>query len=127
SWQDRRNAAALKDWQARGADVRRITGLPLSPHYGASKIKWCLDELPAVRDAAARGQLVAGPLASWLLQQLLPGQPAVADASNASRTLLWDLTRGDWSPELLELAGIPAAVLPQAVPTHHDFGMLPLP
>ncbi len=127
SWQDRRNAAALKGWQARDADVRRITGLPLSSHYGASKIKWCLDELPAVRDAAARGHLVAGPLASWLLQQLLPGQPAVADASNASRTLLWDLARGDWSPELLELAGIPAAVLPQSVPTRHAFGMLALP
>ncbi|MEQ1581941.1 MAG: FGGY family carbohydrate kinase [Steroidobacteraceae bacterium] len=126
SWQDRRNPAALKAWQARETEVRRITGLPLSPHYGASKIRWCLDELPAVRDAAARGQLVAGPLASWLLQQLLAGQPAVADAANASRTLLWDIASGDWSPELLGLAGIPASVLPQSVATHHAFGMLPL-
>jgi glycerol kinase len=126
SWQDRRNPAALKGWQAREAEVRRITGLPLSPHYGASKIRWCLDELPLVRDAAARGQLVAGPLASWLLQQLLPAQPAVADAANASRTLLWDIARGDWSPDLLSLAGISGSLLPQSVPTHHAFGMLPL-
>ena len=127
SWQDRRNPAALKGWQVHEAEVRRISGLPLSPHYGASKLRWCLDELPQVRDAAARGQLVAGPLASWLLQHLLPGQPAVADAANASRTLLWDITRGDWSPELLGLAGIPVSVLPHSVPTHHVFGRLPLP
>lgn len=127
SWQDRRNPSALKAWQPRAAEVRRLTGLPLSPHYGASKIRWCLDELPAVRDAASRGQLVAGPLASWLLQQLLPGHAAVADAANASRTLLWDIARGDWSPELLELAGIPASLLPASSHTHHAFGTLPLP
>jgi len=127
SWQDRRNPAALKDWQSRENEIRRITGLPLSPHYGASKIRWCLDELPAVRDAASHGHLVVGPLASWLLQQLVPGQPAVADGANASRTLLWDIALGDWSPELLELAGIPVSVLPLSVPTHHAFGVLPLP
>lgn len=127
SWQDRRNPGALKAWQSHTAEVRRITGLPLSPHYGASKIRWCLDELPAVRDAASRGQLMAGPLASWLLQQLLPGHAAVADAANASRTLLWDIGRGDWSTELLGLAGIPASVLPPSAHTHHAFGSLALP
>jgi glycerol kinase len=127
SWQDRRNPGLLKDWQPRAAEIRRITGLPLSPHYGASKIRWCLDELAPVREAAARSQLVAGPLASWLLQQLVPREPAVVDPANASRTLLWDITTRAWSPTMLELSGIPESVLPRSVDTRHAFGMLALP
>jgi len=127
SWQDRRNPALLKDWQSRSDEIRHITGLPLSPHYGASKFRWCLDEIPAVRDAAAHSQLLAGPLASWLLQQLLPGEPAVVDPANASRTLLWDITTGHWSQTMLTLAGIPESVLPRCVPTHHAYGTLALP
>lgn len=127
SWQDRRNAAWLQTWQASEADVRRITGLPLSPHYGASKLRWCLDELPAVREAAQRGTLMIGPLASWLLHRLAEERPLVCDPANASRTLLWDITLCDWSPELLELAGIPVKLLPQSVPSRHAYGTLPLP
>ncbi len=127
SWQDRRNSQWLKSWQPREVEVRRITGLPLSPHYGASKLKWCMDEIATVREAAARGQLMMGPLASWLLLQLFPGQPPVIDAANASRTLLWDITLGNWSPLLTGLAEIPAALLPQSVPTRHAYGTLSLP
>ena len=126
SWQDRRNAAWLKTWAADQQEIRHITGLPLSPHYGVSKLRWCLEELPAVREAALRDQLAVGPIAGWLLQQLIPDQPPVVDAANASRTLLFDIKLGNWSPRLCELADIPMTLLPQAVPTHHAFGNIAL-
>lgn len=127
SWQDRRHAAWLQRWRERENDIRRITGLPLSAHYGVSKFRWCLDELPAVREAAQRGSLAIGPLASWLLFRLAAEQPFVIDPANASRTLLWDLSLQDWSPELLALAGIPVHLLPESVPSRHAYGTLQLP
>src|SRR5262249_24664604 len=90
-----------------------------SPHYGASKLRWCLDNLPH-----ARKSLAFGPLASFLLFKLLAERPLVADPANASRTLLFDADRRDWSPELLALFGIPAGALPRCVPSRHDYGTL---
>ncbi len=124
SWQDRRNAAWLRGLSRRAAEVHELTGLPLSPHYGASKLRWCLDHLPEVRAAAARGALRAGPLASYLLHRLLAERPFVADAATAARTLLWSPFKRDWSGELLELFGIPRAVLPRATGTAGRFGTL---
>jgi glycerol kinase len=125
SWQDRRNAAWLKSLARKAADVHEITGLPLSPHYGASKLRWCLDHLPEVRAAAAQSRLRAGPLASYLLHRLLTERPVVADAANAARTLLWSPFERNWSGELLELFGIPRTILPRAVGTKARFGTLP--
>lgn len=127
SWQDRRAA----DWLARtlGARapwVRRRTGLVLSPHYGASKLRWCLDRLPDVQAAARAGTLAAGPLASFLLYRLLAERPVVADPANASRTLLFDPDELDWSTELLEAFGLPRGVLPECRPTVDEFGTLPV-
>ena len=124
SWQDRRNAAWLKGLSRRAAEVHELTGLPLSPHYGASKLRWCLDHLQEVRSAAARGALRAGPLASYLLHRTLAERPLVADAATAARTLLWSPFERDWSTELLELFGIPRAVLPIATGTGGLFGTL---
>ena len=125
SWQDRRNASWLHEHLgARSGWVRELTGLPLSPHYGASKIRWCLDELPAVRLAMRDERLCAGPLASFLVQGLCSAGEACADPANASRTLLFDPAVLDWSPPLLEAFGIPASVLPRCVGTHHDFGTI---
>ena len=124
SWQDTRNAAWLKGLARRADDVQRLTGLQLSPHYGASKLRWCLDHLPVVRSAAAQSKLHAGPLASYLLHRLLKERPLIADASTAARTLLWSPYDRDWSAELLELFGIPRAVLPRATGTTDDFGTL---
>jgi glycerol kinase len=124
SWQDRRNAQWLKGLARRADDVHRLTGLPLSPHYGASKLRWCLDHLPAVRSAAARSRLHAGPLASYLLHRLLAERPFLADASTAARTLLWSPFERGWSDELLELFGIPRALLPRAVGTTETFGTI---
>lgn len=125
SWQDRRNAAWLQQTLGtRATWVRELTGLPLSPHYGASKLRWCLDELPAVRLALRDERLVAGPLASFLTQRLCAATRPCADPANAARTLLFDPAVLDWSPPLLDAFGVPASVLPRCVGTTHDFGVL---
>jgi len=124
SWQDRRNADWLESLRGHEARIRELTGLPLSAHYGGSKMRWCLDSLPEVQAAAADGRLMMGPLASYLAHGLLAERPLVADPANASRTLLWDFQRRDWSRELLELFGIPSWVLPCCVATRHKFGSI---
>ena len=126
SWQDRRQAAWLQQFERHAARVHELTGLPLSPHYGASKLRWCLDHLPAVRHAAEAGTLCAGPLASLLLARLLDGAPCIADEANASRTQLWSPRARAWSAPLLALFGVPEGILPRLVPTRGDFGRLRL-
>lgn len=124
SWQDRRNAAFVVGLGARAAEIHARTGLVLSPHYGASKLRWCLDNLPAVADAARGGRLALGPLSSFLLFRLLDEHPLLVDPANASRTQLYQPASRNWSPELLELFGIPVACLPEPVGTRHEFGHL---
>jgi glycerol kinase len=124
SWQDRRNAAFVVGLNARAAEIHARTGLVLSPHYGASKLRWCLDNLPAVADAARSGRLAFGPLSSFLLFRLLDEHPLLVDPANASRTQLYHPASRQWSPELLELFGIPTACLPEPVGTRHEFGHL---
>jgi glycerol kinase len=122
SWQDRRAAAWLA---AQGLDakfVRQETGLPLSPHYGASKMRWCLDHLDAVRSARTAGTLAVGPLSSFLTLGLVRDQPWLVDPCNASRTQLWSLDTADWSAALLESFGIPREILPRSVPNRFEFG-----
>jgi glycerol kinase len=122
SWQDRRNAAWLARFAPVAERVRDITGLPLSPHYGASKLRWCLDHLPAVQRAATDGDLVFGPLSSFLVVRLTTERTCVADPANASRTLLFDAATLQWSPDMLHLFGLQAEQLPACVPTRHGFG-----
>jgi len=124
SWQDRRNAAWLARLEPRAAEIRRLTGLVLSPHYGASKLRWCLDHVPAVRRAADRGDLAFGPLSSWLLRCMVDGHPELVDPANASRTLLFDPQTLNWSPTLLDAFDIDVACLPACVPTCHAYGLL---
>jgi len=125
SWQDQRNAAWLAGLAPRAPRVRELTGLPLSPHYGASKLRWCLDHLAPVARAAAAGELLAAPLASYLAWQLGDGRSAPrVDAANASRTLLFDSARLDWSAELLRVFAIERAWLPDCAPTCADWGTL---
>ena len=126
SWQDRRSAAWLDALGLDPEQVRRITGLVPSPHYGASKLRWCLDHLPAVGRARRAGRLCMGPLSSYLLFSLLEEHPFVVDPANASRTLLWDVGTGTWSTAMLERFGIPAECLPRCVPSRHGFGTLPV-
>jgi glycerol kinase len=126
SWQDRRNAAWLERLRPHEAEVRALTGLVLSPHYGASKLRWCLDHVPAVQRAAHAGKLAAGPLSSFLLARLLEERPFVVDPANAARTLLFDPQRLAWSPPLLAAFEIDEAHLPRCVPTRFEYGSMPL-
>lgn len=120
SWMDRRGADLV---EASGLDpgvVRARTGLHLSPHYGASKLAWCLRELPAVRHARHGGRLGLGPVSAFLAWQL--GGRYRVDATTAQRTLLWDRDTQDWSPTLCEAFGIPLDCLPPAVACDAGFG-----
>jgi glycerol kinase len=124
SWQDRRNAGWLTNLAPRAAEIRALTGLVLSPHYGASKLRWCLEHLPAVAEALARGDLCMGPLASFLSFRLVKERPFLADPANAARTQLWSPATGDWAPALLDLFGVPAEVLPRPVTSRYAYGHL---
>ncbi len=124
SWQDRRAQQWLDQFSAHALEVHERTGLRLSAHYGASKMRWCLDHLPAVAIAERAGRLAIGPLASFLLFRLLEEKPLLVDPANAARTLLWSIRTLEWDPWLLELFRIPAQTLPLCVLTRHALGTL---
>jgi len=123
SWQDRRVADTLLTLMDHDQHIRELTGLHLSPHYGAGKLQWLLDHVPATREALAAGTLMMGPLASYLLHHLTDMRDDVIDDANASRTLLWNLQSRNWDDSLLELFNIPIQVLPTCVPICTDFGL----
>ncbi len=124
SWQDTRAAAWLDQFAEFESRAHAITGLVFSPHYGVSKMSWCLEHLPDVAQAAADNNLVIGPLATYLANRLTSGSRPLADPANASRTLLWDRNTRDWSDDLLELFGIARDVLPESVPSRYAWGEL---
>lgn len=122
SWQDRRAMPLMPAYEEHASLVAERTGLRLSPHYGAPKMRWCLDNLPAVKAALKGGYLAMGPLASFLAFRAVVPQPLVADPANAGRTLLWGHERQDWDPDLLDIFGIPGTVLPLCAPSRYPFG-----
>ena len=116
-WQDRRTAEACAILRAasREAAIRARSGLLLDPYFSATKLAWLLASQPGLRARAETGELAFGTVDSWLAWKLTGGAAHVTDASNASRTLLFDLQTGDWSDELLAEFAIPRAVLPRVV------------
>ena len=125
SWADRRAADRIRQLDAgQRQRIRRLTGLFPNPHYGASKLRWCLDHLPAVATAAAEGRLAMGPLSSFLLFRLLRERPLLVDPANGSRTLLMARAENTWSQELLATFGLQAAWLPRPVASRFAFGHL---
>jgi glycerol kinase len=116
-WQDRRTAARCDELRAAGVEpmVRSRTGLVLDPYFSATKLEWLLDE----GGVSAGRDLAVGTVDSWILWHLT-GVHAT-DPSNASRTMLFDIDTGDWSPELLELFGVPRSCLPDVQPTSGRF------
>jgi glycerol kinase len=123
-WQDRRTAARCRELQAAGMDalVRSRTGLVIDPYFSGTKIEWLLRHVPGVRDRAVAGGLAAGTMDSWLIWNLSGGRVHATDPTNASRTMLYDIVRGDWDDELLALLDIPRAVLPEVRPSSGVFG-----
>jgi glycerol kinase len=124
SWQDRRAHEWLRQFEPKAEEVHRRTGLFLSAHYGASTLRWALENIPAVRQALAAGTLCWGPQASFLVYRLTAEQAMKADPQCAARTQLWNIHARDWDPQLLELFGIPVGHLPRSVPTRHRYGTL---
>ena len=116
-WQDRRTAPLCDELRAAGkaALIAEKTGLVIDAYFSGTKLRWLLDHVPGAREGAARGELAFGTIDSWLVFQLTDGRTHITDASNASRTMLFDIRRGDWDDELLALLDIPRAVLPQVV------------
>ena len=126
SWQDRRNTEWLEQFNTQNDHIHKITGLFLSPHYGASKLRWCLDNIPEVKEALDNNVLAFGPMSSYITFHITKEKFLLADPVNASRTQLWNLKTHHWDDELLELFGIPLSALPHCVPSSHHFGTIEL-
>ncbi len=123
-WQDRRTAEACEKLRKDGkeAEVTAVTGLLLDPYFSATKIAWLLDNVPGARARAEAGQLLAGTMDTWVIWKLTGGARHVTDATNASRTLLFDIQAQDWSQPMLDLFGVPRSLLPQVLDCAADFG-----
>jgi len=123
-WQDRRTAPACEALAAagHGERVQQRTGLLLDPYFSATKVAWLLEHVPGARARAERGELLCGTIDCWLLHRLTGGARHATDATNASRTLLFDIHRQRWDDELLSLFGVPRALLPEVLDSAADFG-----
>jgi glycerol kinase len=121
-WQDRRTSAFCQQHQDRNDWLNARTGLLLDPYFSATKIAWLLQHVPGARRRAERGELAFGTIDSWLLWKLTGGKAHVTDATNASRTALFNLTTQDWDEELLQFFDVPRALLPRVLDCAADFG-----
>ena len=124
-WQDRRTAATCQKLREAGHEdtARDKTGLLLDPYFSGTKIGWILDEVDGARERAEAGELAFGTVDSWLIWNLTGGKVHVTDASNASRTLMYDIRKGRWSTTMCEMLGVPMDMLPEVKDCAADFGM----
>ncbi len=124
-WQDRRTADVCARLRADGIEptVTAKTGLLLDPYFSGTKLAWLLDTIPGARQAAEAGHLAAGTIDTFLLWRLTGGRVHATDATNASRTLLYDIHNGSWDDELLRIFRVPRAVLPEVRDCAADFGV----
>jgi len=118
-WQDRRTAPMCDELRAAGLAplFAQKTGLVLDAYFSGTKLRWLLDHVDGARARAARGELAFGTIDAWLVWNLTGGRVHCTDASNASRTLLYDIRAGDWDDELLRILDVPREVLPAVVPS----------
>jgi glycerol kinase len=124
-WQDRRTADVCAALKARGEEerVQAKTGLVLDPYFSATKLAWLLDHVEGARVRAEAGELCFGTIDSWLVWRFTGGAAHVTDASNASRTLLYDIHRNAWDEELCALFGVPRSVLPEVKGCAEVYGL----
>ncbi|HET6971606.1 MAG TPA: FGGY family carbohydrate kinase, partial [Phenylobacterium sp.] len=123
-WQDRRTEPMCARLRGAGREgrVTEITGLLLDPYFSGTKLSWLLDNVSGAREAAQRGELLAGTIDAWVIWRLTGGRVHATDATNASRTLLYDIRAGRWSPEMGEMLDVPLRMLPQVRDCAGDFG-----
>src|SRR5688500_3599206 len=123
-WQDRRTADRCAELRAEGAEalVTRKTGLVIDPYFSATKIAWILDNVGGARAVAEAGHLAFGTVDTYLLWRLTGGRVHATDATNASRTLLYDIHKNDWDDELLRLLRVPDSLLPEVKDSAAEFG-----
>lgn len=123
-WQDRRTAEACAGLKAEGAEpqVTAATGLVIDPYFSATKIAWLLDNVAGARAAAERGELAFGTVDTFLAWRLTNGAVHATDATNASRTLLYDIRNGAWDGDMLRLFRVPRALLPEVRDTAAEYG-----
>ena len=123
-WQCRRTAPMADALVASGwaEKIRQRTGLVPDAYFSGTKLRWILDKVPGARQGAEEGRLLFGTIDSWLIWKLTGGRAHVTDVTNASRTMLFDIRRLRWDPELLELFGIPEQMLPKVQPSSCIYG-----
>ncbi|HQR51932.1 MAG TPA: glycerol kinase GlpK [Burkholderiales bacterium] len=124
-WQDRRTARFCEGLKREGLEplFESRTGLIIDPYFSGSKVRWILDHVPGARQAAERGELAFGTVDSWLVWKLSGGRRHVTDASNASRTLLYNIHAGAWDEKLLGILGVPRSMLPEVVPSSGEIAL----
>ena len=125
-WQSRITAEICKTLKAEGAEevVKNLTGLVLDPYFSGTKIQFLLDSIPGLRARAERGDVLFGTVDTFLAWRLSGGKLHITDASNASRTLLFNLHTGDWDDSLLRLLNVPRAMLPEVRDSSEVYGMI---
>ncbi len=123
-WQDRRTASlcGALEQQGLGETISSRTGLVIDPYFSATKIKWILDNVSGARTRAEKGELAFGTVDSWLIWHLTSGQHHVTDVTNASRTLLYNIVKGEWDSELLRIFDVPQSLLPEVVWSSQQVG-----
>ncbi len=123
-WQDRRTAGMCQKLKDAGHEtaVRAKTGLLIDSYFSATKIAWILDQVPGVRQRAEKGELAFGTIDCWLLWNLTGGKVHATDATNASRTMLYNIVTHEWDAELLKIFNLPVSLLPEVKDNIADFG-----
>ena len=123
-WQSRQTADICQEIRDNGLEpmITERTGLVVDPYFSGSKVKWILDRYPEARPRAEAGELVFGTIDTWMLYKLTGGEVLATEPTNASRTLLYDIRKLAWDPELLEIFGVPEAMLPEVKPSSGVFG-----
>jgi glycerol kinase len=123
-WQDRRTADVCSRLKHDGREplITQKTGLIIDPYFSGTKVAWILDHVPGARARAARGELMFGTVDCYLLWRLTGGKVHATDATNASRTLLFNIHTGQWDDELLEIIGVPRSMLPEVKDSSAAFG-----
>jgi glycerol kinase len=124
-WQDRRTAGVCDELKADGLEpyVREATGLVIDAYFSGTKIAWILDHVEGARERAARGELAAGTIDSWLIWNLTEGRAHVTDHSNASRTMLFNIYDAAWDDKLLAAVRVPREVLPEVRDSSEVYGL----